>query len=78
MAFLKQHFDKLLMVGMTVYFSGMVLHVVHHGVDGAVGQVYAGLMNNFGGGLLVLLTGRALQRSVDKPNGNGTPNVPKE
>jgi hypothetical protein len=67
MDFLKQQFDKLLMTGLVLMFTGVVLYVFIHipndkAIDWAVGSF--GLML---GALLGLITGYALGKSKPEP-----------
>lgn len=73
MDFLKNHFDKLLLVFLIGVFLAAALHGIHHGLDGSFASFCEDSIKNLTGALLILLTGRLVNRKND---GNGNGNTP--
>ncbi len=66
MNFAKQHFDKLLLVFLTVFFTCVALHIMHDQADAAVVNWSLALVSGVLGSLTTLITGAVIKHDSGK------------
>ena len=73
MDFVKQNFDKLVMLFLVLFFTGVTIHIMHDkGVDTAEIDWACGLVGGVVGSLTTLVVGK----NVEAPHGNDNQSRP--